>query len=382
MKLHLCWSLLFAAALAYRAPSRAEAQVFVGGPGYGTGVGFAGSGFAGTGLAVGTIGPDGYNYAYGSPWGASFYSSSYYGAPFVGYGPGAYGYGFNYSPYFYGRYRGFALPPIVIPAETIYGPGAVQRFLGVDQTFATPTSYTLPAANVGAVPGGGFGVLAPGAQVPKANVVASNDAARERAKKQLAIGDDWFRKQQYGNAASAYRDAIRAAPDVADAYFHQAAIAIAQNRYEAAVDGIKSGLKISTTYIDGGFKYSTLYGENKLARIAHLEALAQEATANPSADLYFLMGVMLFFDEQPRRSGPFFTKAKELAVGETWHIDVFGELLRKLDAEAAEKAMAAGQVGNAAPVGPPPAAHPPAAAQPAAQPEKAQPQVGVEGREI
>jgi len=370
MKLHLCLSLLFAAASACGAPSRAEAQVFIGGPGYGTGVGFGG-----TGLAVGTIGPYGYNYAYGSPWGASFYSGSYYGAPFVGYGPGAYGYGFNYSPYFYGRYRGgFALPPIVIPAETIYGPGAVQRFLGVDQSFATPTSYTLPATNVGVVQGGGFGVLAPGAQVPKANVVASNDAARERAKKQLAIGDDWFRKQQYGNAASAYRDAIRAAPDVADAYFHQAAIAIAQNRYEAAVDGIKSGLKISTTYIDGGFKYSTLYGNNKLARTAHLEALAQEATANPSADLYFLMGVMLFFDEQPRRSGPFFTKAKELAVGETWHIDVFAELLRKLDAEAAEKAMAAGGVGNAAPAGAPPAAHPPAAAQPA--------KAGAEGREI
>lgn len=382
MKLHNVLVVIASAVLACGASARSEAQVFVGG-----GPGFAAApGYVGAGLGVGAFSP--YGYGYGSPWGGtygSFYSSSYYGGtPFVGNLSGG-GYGFSYPYGYYGRFRGgFSLPPIVIPAGTMYGPGVVQDFLGFDQQVATQSSYTVPQVNVNAgQAGGGFGVLAPGANVPKAHVHASNQPARDRAKKQLAIGDDWFRKQQYGNAASAYREAIRAAPDVADAYFHQAAIAVAQNRYDAAVDGIKSGMRISTAYLDAGFKYSTLYGDNKLARTAHLETLAQAATVEPTSDLYFLMGVMLFFDDHPRRAGPFFAKARELSAGETWHIDVFSEILRRMDAAAAEQAMAKGaQAGgngaNPQPIGAPPAANPPGP-QP---PQGAAPRAGADGREI
>ncbi|MCE9608009.1 MAG: hypothetical protein K8U03_24250 [Planctomycetia bacterium] len=358
-------AIVAAAIMAPAGGGSAQAQVYVGGPG----------------LSVGVVSP--YGYGFGSPWagsyGSAYYGGSYYGGPIVGYAPG--GYGFGYTPYGYfggPNLRGFALPPLVIPAETIYGPGAVQRFFGLDQSLAAPVGYNAPAVNAPPPPGeGGFGVLAPGAQVPKAHVAPSNLAARERAKKQLAIGDDWFRKQQLGSAATAYREAIRAAPDVADPYFHQAAIAVAQQRFEAAVEGIKSGLRISTTYLDGDFKYSALYGDNKLARTAHLEALAQTATVEPSADLYFLMGVMLFFDEQPRRAGPFFTKARESAGGETWHIDVFREILKRMDIAAAEQAMRRGGVA---------AVDPAAGKQPAPenrQPEKKQPvRVDADGREI
>lgn len=354
---------------------RADAQVYIGGPGY------VGAGFGGVGLGVGGFSPYGYGYRsgyglttgyYGSGYGGSYYTSTFYGAPTVGYLGGGYGvgylgggYGYGYLPYGYYRGpwgRGFALPPLVIPAETIYGPLAVQNFLGVGQSVATPVTYNSPIVNGGAIAGGGFGVNAPGVRVPKAQVPASNQAARDRAKRHLDIGDDWFRKQQYGNAAQAYRDAIKSAPDVADAYFHQAAVSIAQQLYEPAVEGIKSGLKISTTYVDGGFKYSTLYGPNRIAKEAHLEMLALAATDAPSSDLYYLMGVLLFFDEQPRRSGPFFTKARELAVGETWHIDVFLEILKRMDAAAAEEAVKkAGAAAGAQPaaVGAPPAANPP-----------------------
>lgn len=376
----------------------AHAQVYIGGPGY-VGAGFGGVGLSsvgyfGTGY-YGGLSPYGYGYGYrsgfGSPWslgyGATYSTSTFYGAPTVGYMGVGYlggGYGYGFLPYGYYRGpwgRGFALPPLVIPAETMYGPLAVQNFLGVGPSVATPVTYNSPITNGGAIAGGGFGVNAPGVRVPKAQLPASNQAARDRAKRQLDIGDDWFRKQQFGNAAQAYRDAIKAAPDVADAYFHQAAVSIAQQRYDAAVEGIKSGLKISTTYVDGGFKYSTLYGDNRIAQTAHLETLALAATDAPTSDLYYLMGILLFFDEQPRRSGPFFVKSRELAVGETWHIDVFLEILKRMDAAAAEDAVK--KAGAAAGAQPAAAGAQPAAvgAPPAANPPKL-PAQGADGKEI
>jgi len=373
-------ALLAALAAASLNGNRADAQVFIGGPGY------VGAGFGGVGLSVGGFSPYGYGYRngfgtgyYGSGFGASYYTSTFYGAPTVGYYGGGYGFGYRPYGYFRGPWGGgFALPPLVIPAETMFGPLAVQNFIGVSQPVATPVTYNSPIVNGGALPaGGGFGVNAAGVRVPKAQVPASNQAARDRAKRQLDIGDDWFRKQNYGNAAQAYRDAIKAAPDVADAYFHQAAVSIAQGRYDAAIEGIKSGLKISTTYVDGGFKYSTLYGDNRIAQTAHLEMLAQAATETPTSDLYYLMGILLFFDEQPRRSGPFFVKARELAVGETWHIDVFSEILKRMDAAAAEDAVKKAGAAGAA-IGAPPAA---VGAPPEARPPKL-PAQGADGKEI
>lgn len=348
---HFAVALSFALAVSSLGVGRAEAQVFVGGPG-----------FVGAGYGLGVNAPYSYGYGFGSPWSAGYgyTTSTFYGAPTVGYmGVGYYGGGYGYYPYgYYGGpwVRGFALPPVVVPAETMFGPQAVQRFLGVEQSLATPAGYNLPVVNGAAAPSG-FGVNAAGVRVPKAQHPPSNQAARERAKRQLEIGDDWFRKHAYGNAAQAYRDAIRAAPDVADAYFHQAAVSIAQGRYDAAVESIKTGLKVSTTYIDGGFKYAALYGDrNKQAE--HLELLAQAATDAPTSDLFYLMGVILFFDEQPRRAGPFFAKARELVVGDTWHIDVFLELLKRMDAAAAEEAVKKAAAAGAA-VGAPPEARPP-----------------------
>ena len=51
------------------------------------------------------------------------------------YNPGVYGYYPDYSvPYYYGGYgyRGYGyLPPVFLPAETLYGPQAIRRFMGV-----------------------------------------------------------------------------------------------------------------------------------------------------------------------------------------------------------------------------------------------------------
>jgi hypothetical protein len=347
-------------ALAMFVPAaRAQVAVVGGGTSFGFNGGFGAFGSQSTfatgttivgtpGMAVGavTYGPLGpyTNYYYGPGFGAGYgYGLGGYASPWVGYAPGGYGYwgGFLGRPFI----NGWALPPAVIPAETIYGPGPVRRMMGLDPPLGTPIVNNTTIVNTGpaAVAAGvqqpdGFGVLAGGAAPPRLRVPATNAAARERAKRQLEIGDGWFQKQQYGDAWIAYKEAARAAPDVADAYFHQAAAAVAQRRYEAAVDALKYGLRISTAYLDGEFKYSKLYGDNRISQTAHLEALAQAAMDQPSSDLYFLTGVMLFFDAEPLRAAPFFTKAKEVQAGETWHIDVFRTILARMEADANQNA--------------------------------------------
>ena len=64
---------------------------------------------------------------------------------------------------------------------------------------------------------------------------------------------------------------------------------------------------------------------------------------------------MLFFDADPMRSAPFFAKARDVQAGETWHIDVFREVLRRMENQQAPGAQ---PVVNRAPAPNPPQAAP------------------------
>jgi len=280
----------------------------------------------------------GFSIGYGGTYGTSYYSSGYYS-------PGYYG-GYSYPNYwgdgywggdpYWGGYGGvYALPPLVLPAETIYGPGAVRRFMGIDPPLGTPvvnnTIINLPSQAQG------FGVVAPGQQAPRAaGVRPSNAAARDLAKRQITAGDTLFGKQQYAQALEAYKQAARAAPDLADSHFRQMVALVALGRYETAVDAVKNGMRISKDSINGQFRVSAMYGDNLMARAAHLESLAKLTAERRTSDLYFLAGVMLFFDNPPQRSAPFFEQASQIAVVERWHIDVFREVLKRLPEAAAQ----------------------------------------------
>ena len=277
--------------------------------------------------------------------------------------PGGFGGPYGYNPYYggygyggYGRpvYGSYWLPPAVLPAETIYGPGAMRRFMGIDPPLGTPIVNNTTIVNVPQNNNNpGFGVLAGGPQVPgrPANVRASNAAAQERARKLISIGDGWFAKLRYADALESYKQAVKAAPDIADGYVRQMAVFIAQQRYFEAVTILKSGLRISTSVIDGNFRIRPLYGDNNLTYTAHLEALAAEAQRQPMSDLWFLTGVMLYFGDDPARAAPFLAKAGQTAVGETWHIAVFNESLKKYVAQ--NPAPAAAPVANNPAAAPP-----------------------------
>ena len=250
-----------------------------------------------------------------------------YGVPAYGYGNGAYGYGPGLGPYTHGfgyggfGYGGFGygawgysgwLPPVVLPAETIYGPLAAQRFFGFDQPAAPEWNVNLPQA---APQAGGFGQLAPGHVDPpeRGKIRASNAEARARARKYLGYGDEHFRKQRFADAMQRYRSAADAAPDISDAYFRQGFAMAAMGRYETAVKLFERGLDVAPDWPQSGFRIDALYGDNQLAKTAHLEALAKAAAAEPNdADLMFLLGVYLYVDGRPDRARPFFMRARDL----------------------------------------------------------------------
>jgi hypothetical protein len=77
---------------------------------------------------------------------------------------------------------------------------------------------------------------------------------------------------------------------------------------------IKRGLDLNPTWSRSDFRNNELYGDNHVAKRAHLDALAEAATEAPQdADLLLLLGVFLYFDGQVERASPFFQRAEQLA---------------------------------------------------------------------
>jgi hypothetical protein len=260
----------------------------------------------------------------------------WYAPPYPVYCYGGYGYG----AYGYGR-GGYWLPPVSVPAETLYGVGPVRRLMGLDPPLGTPivNNTTIvapaPAANVAGGQAGGFGVVANKPIAARPNVRVSNQQTLERGRKQVERGDAAFAAQQYSQALSDYREAARIAPDLADTYFRQAAANLALSRYDEAASAIKFGLQLAPQWVDGGFRFSALYHGNNLSEAAHREALGRAADARPTSDLLFLTGVVLYFSDRPQASEPFFRRAQAVAVGDASHINAFLQAVTRLPAAAA-----------------------------------------------
>ncbi len=260
----------------------------------------------------------------------------------LGYGwPGywSYGglYGGTYAPGWYGSFYdpwwdGFVLPPLVIPAEAMYGPQALANFLGYNSYVNVPSALPVDPVIIKRVPReGGFGVLAPqaagGAQRPKVRV--SNARARARAWQLLDAGDAQFAGLKFTDALQRYKKAASAAPDLATPYFRQGVVLSAMGRYEAAVKALKRGFLQDAQWPRSGFDFTEFYGDNRLSRTSHLERLAQAAAARPEdGDLFFLLGVWLFFDGEHDKSRTFIVRARQLGFDAP---DAVAEFLREIE---------------------------------------------------
>jgi tetratricopeptide (TPR) repeat protein len=240
------------------------------------------------------------------------------------------GYGF-WNPYVYYPCPLY-LPPLVVPAEAIYGPAAAWRMLDAVMPPAVPTIPTIVNAPRPAE-------IAPADANRKPP--ASDQRAVDRARRYVTLGDAAIREQNYAMAKSRYHKALAIAPDLAESYFRQGQTLVALGKYDDAVETFKRGLKLDPLWPQWPLRLDVFYGPNQVAKAAHLEAVAQRALAEPNnPDLLFLVGVELYLDGQRQRSRKFFVRAEQLTLGDAGHVRSF---LQELPEHAAPLA---GQPAN------------------------------------
>jgi len=232
-----------------------------------------------------------------------------------------------YYPYPDWPWYPYYLPPVYLPAETLYGPEAVKRFMGVDRLVPSPSATTRPSKTT---------IERKARDERPAAARVSNKDALVRAGKFLGYGDNHFSAQRYNDAYQRYKKAAESAPDLAEAYFRQGYALIAMGRYELAAKAIKRGLELDRGWARSAFRNAELYGpDSQAAKKAHLDALAKAATDAPEApDLLFLLGVLLYFDGQAERAAPFFQRADQLGGGS--HLKGFLEQIEKLGQQKQE----------------------------------------------
>ena len=254
------------------------------------------------------------HYVYYYPRYGGVYRDPYYHDP--------YGYGYDYPyvyPYWRPRYYGW---PVFLPAEMLYGPEAVKRFMGVvgvnrqpvNVAAAPPVAKPVDARPVDARP-----------VDAGADPLAAEAKALATARNHIGFGDTHFRKEKYADAYLRYRRAVSEAPDLADGYFRKGYGLIAQGNYDLAARAFKRGLALDPAWPDSGFSSRQLYGNNAAAKQSHLDALAKAAEQAPDdPDLMFLLGILLHFDGQPDRATLFFRQAARLNHGDDAHLRAFG----------------------------------------------------------
>ena len=255
-----------------------------------------------------------------SPWIGSVYH--YYEPPRRGY----------YHPH--AAYMQYYLPPLAVPGNAFgYGLGSYSHLMGYDRRLqhlrnlwqaqlwqqqlsrqqAVQNAANNRAANAANVAG-------PEAGPP---VAGSNEAARERSRRFIALGDELFAQQRYHEAIQRYRSAQEAAEDLAEPYFREAHARTATGRYDVALEKLRRAIELAPDLVRDGFSLETLYGSSQLAKRSHLEALAQKALEEPqNADVLILLGAFLYYDGQAERAANIFARASELG-GDDPHLQRF-----------------------------------------------------------
>ncbi|MDX1944107.1 MAG: tetratricopeptide repeat protein [Pirellulaceae bacterium] len=225
----------------------------------------------------------------------------------------------------------YSLPTTVQPAELAYGPQAVKQFLGLNRNFAltnlnrpaTPIVITLKTPD-----GPRVTTISPRSDAKATDIKAAARVVsleqRRRAEQYIALGDSLFREQKFHSALQKYKLAAQTAPDMAEAFWREGHAMIATGNFELASGAFKRAIALDPDTSREGFRLDNLYGPSRMAKEAHIEALAGWALERTgSSNPYFLMGVTLAYDGQPDRAAKFFGRAAELAGIAGGHIAAF-----------------------------------------------------------
>jgi tetratricopeptide (TPR) repeat protein len=245
----------------------------------------------------------GFGYAY------PYYSDSF-----------AYPYGFPYSlgvdattlgPFYY--------PPVFADGQQLFGPQAVQRFMGVNPVpgpAAAAAPAVRPQPKVAEVPAG----LPP-----------SDAKARAKAWRQIDQGDADFAQNRFAQAIEHYRNAAAAARDVAETIFRQGHVLAAEGKYADAVKQYRRGLEIDPDWPTSDFQLDQLFGENKFRKAALFRTMERALAAHPhDPDLLIVLGVWHYFDSQKDAAADEFHRAAALLAAGT--DDPFAGFLKNLPA--------------------------------------------------
>lgn len=294
--------------------------------------------------------------------GYHYHSGSVFLPPY-GFGD-PYGYSAYFGPFDYGAYD---FHPYGIndypfgPQVFFYQPGGVQPFMAnppplqewLDESEA---QWNAPLDEL------------PVEEFPRRYVKPSSTEAQLRAVRLQHEGDLQLRNLQFTTAVRRYEDAIAAAPDVTDPYFHLAIAETGRGNYREAVLQLKYGLQLNPQWPSRGETLDELLGEGNLLAKTQIKQRVldwvQEDIRDP--DRLFLMGALLHIDNDAERGAVLLETAARLG-GMKDYLAAF------LDAEAPQ-AAAPGRDGAVATPGdvivppPPPSPSPdePAHAGPAA----------------
>ena len=155
-------------------------------------------------------------------------------------------------------------------------------------------------------------------------VSASSRAGKDRSRQFQAEGDRLLRDGQFVKGYLRYLEAQREAEDRADVYIRQAFALVAMGRYSHAVMKLKRGLQVDSTWPKNAVSLDAVYGvENVVHKTEYLQRVADWTDANVrDPDRLFLVGVMLYCDEDPR-STEFLRSASKLSGGQGAHVQAF-----------------------------------------------------------
>ncbi|MEX2176281.1 MAG: hypothetical protein WD872_18105 [Pirellulaceae bacterium] len=309
------------------------------------------------GYSPGWCGPGiGLSVGYYRPYAGYGFAPSYNYAPIYNYAPYSYApiygyrsFGVGYPNYptpigFYGstyspatNFASLYVSPLA--ARTTDMPDLVSRLVELDRTVVATRDAALAALGERDVRLPRIDAKAKAKEDTADRPVArrATTAAERRATAELlAQGDSLFREQNFQPALMRYKLAAKAAPDLAEIYWRQGHALVACGSFVSAGGAFKRAIALDADVRRDGFTLDALYGTAALAKVAHLETLAEWALEREgSPEPYFLIGITLAYDGQPERASKFFQRAAELAGVGGGHIAAF-DIPREPEARIAE----------------------------------------------
>jgi len=139
----------------------------------------------------------------------------------------------------------------------------------------------------------------------------SNEQQRELASRFLGFGDRCFSAGQYRDAYFKYKEAEKAAPDLADSLFRRGFALLATKQYELAFHAFRRGLRIDPMWPQKPVSLRGLYAERQVDLRDHLASLAEECEKKKhDGTLALLLGIMLFCADRADDAMEFFEIAR------------------------------------------------------------------------